>query len=136
MNLDNNYNMTFGGGKRWVSLKARDKGNLMIEYILDKKVYVISRIDGKLFDGTEEVGAEFYGNMKEPETLDEIIEHEVNAFSSIQIEPEISMFNEFDWAFNEDKTQVIVYPVFLESEYKLIYLLLEIYSYLLALEKV
>lgn len=32
-----------------------------------------------------------------------------------QIEPEVSMFNEFDWAFNEDKTKIIVYPVFLDK---------------------
>lgn len=90
--------------------------NLKIEYKFDEKIYVISRTDGMPFDGvSEKCGAEFYGNMEKPQTLEEIIQYEVNSLTCMQIEPEVSMFNEFDWAFNEDKTLIIVLPVFLDK---------------------
>ena len=113
--INKNFNMTSGDGKRWVSFISKNPNNFKIEYKIEEKVYVVSRVDEEPFNGTEEVGAEFYGNMKKPETLDEMIEHEVNALASIQIEPEVSLFNEFDWAYNENKTKIIVYPVFLDK---------------------
>ncbi len=110
-----NKNIHFSSGKRWFRVKPVN-GNLCIEYKFDEKKYIITRTDGMPFDGlTEDVGATFSGNMKAPKTLDEVIEHEVNSLASMQIEPEVSMFNEFDWGFNEDKTKIIVCPVFLEE---------------------
>lgn len=113
--LEENQNIKFSSGKRWFKFTSIN-GNLSIEYKFNEKIYVITRIDDKPFDGkTEWVGAKFLGNMKEPETLDEVIDHEVNLLTSAQIEPEVSMFNEFDWSFNEDKTEIRVYPVFLDK---------------------
>lgn len=113
--MKENEKLTFSSGKRWVMSRSIN-GNLQIEYKINDKVYVITRTDGMPFDGvSENVGAEFYGNMKAPENLNEVVEYEVNSFSSMQIEPEVSRFTEFDWAFNEDMTQIIVTPVFLEK---------------------
>ena len=58
-----NEKITFGNAKRWV-MSQSIKGNLRIEYKISDKVYIITRTDGKPFDGISEVvGAEFYGNM-------------------------------------------------------------------------
>lgn len=111
----NNQSIRFSSGKRWNKLISHE-GNLMVEYKIDEKVYVITRFDERPFDGiTESVGAKFYGNMNEPETLDEVIEYEINSLCCMQIEPEVSMFYEFDWGFNEDKTVITVFSVFLEE---------------------
>lgn len=113
--MQENEKITFSTGKRWVMLRSV-KGNLQIEYKTNDKVYVITRTDGLPFDGiSENVGTGFYGNMKAPENLNEVVEHEVNSLTSMQIDPEVSKFNEFDWAFNDDMTQIIVTPVFLEK---------------------
>lgn len=126
--LEENQNIKFSSGKRWFKFISIN-GNLSIEYKFNEKVYVITRIDGRPFDGqTEWIGAKFYGNMKEPETLDEVIEYEVNLLTGAQIEPEVSMFNEFDWAFNENKTEVIVYPVFLDKSTNIVLAVSELFG--------
>lgn len=112
-NWENNKVM-FGETKRWFFLGCDAYGgNVQIEYRFAEKIYIVSRSDGKTFDGTEDVGGLWQGNMIKPNTLEEILEHEVGLLSSMQIEPESNMFSEFDFAFNEDRTKVIIYPVFL-----------------------
>lgn len=112
--IKDNKSVKFSNGKRWFLVQSTS-GNLKIEYKFDKKIYIISRTDGVPFDGvTECVGAMFLGNMKIPESLDEVIEYEVNSLASMQVEPEICFFNEFDWAFNDDKTEILIFPVFLD----------------------
>lgn len=112
-----NERLLLGNLKRWVSFKCQaGDGNLQIRYVPEEKIYIISRVDGKIFDGTEDVGGMFYGNMKKPETIEEILEHEVNLLSSAQIEPEINLFVEFDWKYSDDKTQIFIYPVFRQDK--------------------
>ncbi len=108
-----NERLLLGKAKRWFSFKCLEgNGNLKIEYLIDKHIYILSRTDGKVFDGTEDVGGEFYGNMTKPETIEEIVEYEVNLLTAAQIEPEVNLFEEFDWKYNEDKTKIIICPVF------------------------
>lgn len=114
-NADKNRKINFSNGKRWFCIESVN-GNLRIEYKLDEKVYIITRTDGLPFDGnSENVGALFFGNVKKPETLDEVVEYEVNSLAIMQVDPEVSMFNEFDWIFNDDRTKIIVIPCFLEE---------------------
>lgn len=118
MNLssnDINSKLVFGNNpKRWFMIESVN-GNLKIEYMPNQKIYVLSRTDTKPFDGTEDVGGEYYGAAIKPSTLEEILEYEVELLTGIQIEPESNMFQEFDWQFNEDKTKIYIYPVFIEE---------------------
>ena len=117
INSENENKYILGEPKRWFCLRCEENdGNLCITYDSNNRVYIITRTDNKPFDGqTEDVGGIYVGNMKKPCTLEEIIEDRVNALTDLQIDPETNMFLEFDWTFNDDKTKIIVVPVFLES---------------------
>lgn len=110
-----NTKVNFGVEKRWFKLLANTDNDLEIEYFRDEKIYVIKRGDGKVFDGTEDIGGLWLGNMIKPAELTGQIEHKVNNLADIQIEPEANMFEEFDYKFSEDRTKIYIFPVFLEE---------------------
>ena len=107
-----NYNKVIFGTKRGrFSIISTESGNLKIEYKPKDKIYIISRRDNLAFDGTEDVGGIFY-HVKKPKTIEEIIEHEVNILASLQKEAEVNDFLEFDWSYNKNKTNILIYPIF------------------------
>lgn len=115
INSTDENKVILGKPKKWFQIRSVN-GNLCITYDKENRIYILERNDGKPFDGiTEDTGAIFAGSFEKPNTLEEVIEYEVNSLSGLQIEPEVSMYTEFDWAFNEDKTRIIIYPVFLKE---------------------
>ena len=112
---DNGTKINFGEQKKWFILYAKNDNDLEIEYFRDEKIYVIKRGDNKPFDGTEDIGGLWAGNMVKPTTLEGMIENKVNALSSVQIEAETSMFKEFDYQISEDRTKIYIYPIYLEE---------------------
>ena len=98
------------------SLLFTDCGDIRTIYVSESKTYKIVRIDGKPFDGTEKVDVQVYGNNKMPESLHEIIEHEVNLFSLMQTTPESNLFEEFEYYLSEDGKEIIVEPKYKENE--------------------
>lgn len=88
-------------------------GDIKTEYISGKKIYLITRIDGKEFDGSEKLDdGTFHSEEVKPKNLHEIIEHEINIFSLFQTIPESNMFDEFVYSLSKDKKQIIVEPIF------------------------
>lgn len=80
-----------------------------------KKSMSLKGGDGQVFDGSEDIGGLWLGNMVKPTDLISQMEHKVNNLADLQIEPEANMFEEFDYKFSEDKTKIYIIPVFLEE---------------------
>lgn len=113
---NNHYNkVVFRTRKKDLAIISAESGNLKIEYKPKEKIYIISRTDNLTFNGTEDVGGIFCYTSK-PQTIEEIIEHEVNVLTSIQKDTEITNFGEFDWCYNQNKTNILIYPVFLSKK--------------------
>lgn len=92
-----------------------ESGNLHIEYYSDKKIYILTRTDGKPFDGiTEYDGGSYYGNMKPPQSFDDLITKQLELLLPLQLEIETKMFDKFYYHYNEDNTKLIIEPVFEE----------------------
>lgn len=105
--------------KNYFMLKS---GNICIEYIKQNRIYKMKRTDGKTFDGiTEYTDSEYYGNAKPPQTLDELIEIQIMLLTSAQLDPEANMFDSLYWNFNEDKTEILIYPVYQQNKDTIFY---------------
>lgn len=110
-----NTKIYLGKTKRWFKLTASSYNDLEIEYFPNEKIYVIKRGDGQVFDGSEDIGGLWLGNMVKPIDLVGKIQYKVNFLADLQIEPEANMFIEFDYKFSEDRTKIYIFPVFLEN---------------------
>lgn len=110
-----NTKIYLGRAKRWFKLIASSYNDLEVEYFPHEKIYVIKRGDGQVFDGSEDIGGLWLGNMVKPIDLAGKIQYKVNFLADLQIEPEANMFIEFDYKFSEDRTKIYIFPIFLEN---------------------
>ena len=89
-------------------------GNIKTEYIEDLKVYIISRIDGKVFDGSECLDIAY--TKEKISGIDKIVEHEINIFSLFQNNVEAIMFDKFYYYMSSSLKYIIVEPIFEKRE--------------------
>lgn len=91
-----------------------ENGNLRIDYIKEKKIYIVHKKDKTTFDGTEKIERIYFG--KEEETLETVLEYLVEALTLVQFIPETFMFNEFYYRMSADKKSIVIMPKFYENE--------------------
>ena len=85
-------------------------GNIKTEYIENEKIYIISRTDGKAFDGTEYLDIAY--SKQKIEGIAAIVEHEINIFTLYQNNIESIMFNKFYYRFSDSLKYIIIEPIF------------------------
>ena len=89
-------------------------GNLVISYDDKNFLYTLSRLDGKVFDGTERVGGIYICGSKKLKNIDEIIDFEIEFIKSIQRLD--NNFKYYVWSYNDNKTSIIIKPITINKE--------------------
>ena len=85
-------------------------GNIKTEYISQLKIYRISKTDGSIFNGNEYLELEY--SKEKIDTLDKIVDHEINVFTLFQNNMESIMFDKYYYYFSDSKKSIIIEPIF------------------------
>ena len=121
---DDNEKVLFSTDKK--DFIVLESGNVRIEFIKETGLYKIIRTDGKPFDGiTEYTDAIYLGDARPPQTLDKLIEIQVEQLTDLQLDSRARMFEKFYWNFNDDKTEIIIHPIYEQNKSVIMYQILD-----------